>query len=343
MKQIILSLVISLPVCIYSMENPTPPVSTSTHAATSGVSAERFIDYMNQACAFADRHSKVQFCTYTLWWAINEGNNQIFDAALNFWNHWKGKSIEDFTRTELACSFVTAVSQGYWYGAQKLLERSKGVIINDSCQVPTHTASVPKNSNVLCCVAAETSALASAAKNGHSQVIANLLAYESGTAINPEVAHKNKKTPLMEAIEHDKLACTQALLQGKLKKANPSAPLADKSFGSVLHWALSLKDRNQHVKALLDHGANKDLIRKEKEYQQEGTPLMVAVAYANLEGVQALIEAKADLTLKHPFSKLTAKELGQMKANIEHTPVRQTIVRMLTQAEAGHAVTPGAC
>jgi hypothetical protein len=331
MKHILLSFIISFQLSIFSMESPTLSDASLT-ASPSGVSADRFIDYMNQACAWADKNSKVQFCTYTLLWAINEGNNQIFDAALHYWNHWKSKSIEDFTRIELACPFVSAASKGYWYGAQKLLERSKGQIINDSCK-----AHKPNE-----CCAVETSALAIAAKNGHAQLIANLLAYESDTAINPEVANKNKKTPLMEAIEHDKLACTQALLQGKLKKANPSAPLADKSFGSVLHWALSLKDRSQHVKALLEHGAHKDLIRKEKEYQQEGTPLMVAVAYANLEGVQTLLEAKADLTLKHPFSKLTAKELGQMKAGIEQTPVRQNIVRMLAQAEAGHAVTPGA-
>jgi hypothetical protein len=330
MKQILLFFILSFPLVTYTMENPKISNPTTT-PIPSGVSADRFIDYMNAACASANKHITVQFCSYTLLWAIYEGNNKIFDAALDTWNRWKRLSFEDFTRTELACPFVIAASRGYWYAAQKLLERSEGAIINDSCK-----AHKPNE-----CCAVETSALAIAAKNGHAKVIANLLAYESDTAINPEGAHKNKKTPLMEAIEHDKLACTQALLQGKLKKANPTAPLLDKSFGSILHWALSLKDRSQHVKALLEHGANKDLIRKEKEYQQEGTPLMVAVAYANLEGVQTLLEAKADLTLKHPFSKLTAKELGQMKAGIEQTPVRQNIIRMLAQAEAGHAVTPG--
>lgn len=341
MKQILLSLIISFPVVTYTMENPTTPAPTSTPAPSSMISPEKFIEYMNNACSFAHHHSRVQFCTYSLWWAIQEGNNQVFDSALHYWNHYKKHSLEDFTRTELACPFVTAASKGYWYGAQKLLERSKGAIINDGCQVAVHKKAF-LNPISESCEAVESSALAAAVKNGHTQVVANLLAYQSGTPLNPELANKNKKTPLMEAIEHDKLACTQALLQGKIKKVNPNAPWLDKSFGSVLHWALSLKDRNQHVKALLEHGADKNLIRKEKEYQQEGTPLMVAVSYANEEGVKLLLESQVNVDLKHPLSKLTAKELAEMKASIEPTSTRQNIFKMLIQAESGNITTLGA-
>lgn len=341
MKQILISFIILFPLVTYTMENPTISDPT-TIPTSSGVSADRFIDYMNTACASADRHSKVQFCTYTLLWATYEGNDQIFDAALNYWNHWKNKSIEDFTRTELACPFVTAASKGYWYGAQKLLERSKGVIINDGCQVPIHVAGVPQNSNVICCIGKQYSALAAAAKNGHSHLIANLLEYFSDTPLDVDRVGKNKKTALMEAIAHDKLACTRALLQGKLKKSNPNAPLADKSFGSVLHWALSFPELIQHVKALIENGADINLIRKEKEYQQEGTPLMIAVAYANEEGVRLLLEAKARVELKHPLSNLAAKELAQMRCEIVPSQARQNILRMLTQAESDSCVTPGA-
>lgn len=341
MKHIILSFVLIFPLVTCSMENPTTPAPSAT------IAPEKFIEYMNIACAYVDHHSKVQFCTYTLWWAINEGNNQIFDSALHYWNHWKSQCFLEFdsTRAELECPFVTAASKGYWYGAQKLLERSKGAIINEGCQVAAHKKGF-LNPISESCVAVETSALAAAAKNGHAQFITQLLEYKSPVPLDVDLVGTNKKTPLMEAIEHDKIACTQALLQGILKKANPNAPLADKSFGSVLHWALSLKDRNQHVKALLEHGANKNLIRKEKEYQQEGTPLMVAVAYANEEGVRLLLAAKAKTELKHPFNKLTAKELAEMKAQIDMDAERkkssQEIIMLLTQAAATSNVTPGA-
>lgn len=339
MKKMLLFISVLIPLSFYSMETSQAPVLSGI------ISTDSFIEYMNNACASSDHHARVQFCSYTLWWAVKEGNHQVFDAALHFWNHWKSQCLLelDFTRTELACPFVTAASKGYWYGAQKLLERSKGSIINDSCQAQTHVAGVPQNSVVKCCIAKEHNALAAASKNGHPQVVANLLEYKSDTPLDVDRVGKNKKTALMEAIAHDKLACTQALLQGKLKKSNPNAPLADKSFGSVLHWALSCLDRNQHVKALIENGADINLIRKEKEYQQEGTPLMVAVAYANLEGVRLLLEAKAKTEPKHPFNNMTAKELAHQKIGIEQTPerraIRQQIFDLLAQAES---VTPGA-
>lgn len=345
MKQTLL--LISLWTCffVHAMENPTAPISSATPASsTSMISPEKFIEYMHSACTFANHHNTVQFCSYSLRWAVQAENNQVFDAALYYWNQYKKQSIEDFTRAELACPFVTAASMGYWYGAQKLLERSKGVIINDSCQVPTHFT-VARNSTVVSCVAAETSALAIAAKNGHSQVITNLLEYKSDTQLNVEVVGKNKKNPLMEAIEHDKLACTQALLQGKLKKANPNLLTPDKSFGSILHWALSLGNRNTHVKLLVEHGADVNLINA-KNNPQEGAPLMVAVAHANSEGVKILLDAKAKTDLKHPFNTMTAKELAEMKIQIEQDPekkkIRQNILSILTQVELGNAVTPGA-
>lgn len=334
MKQILLPLIISFPLVTSTMENPTMPADTLLPAQPLTISAESFIKYMDQACGHANGHCRVQFCTYSLLWAIEEGNDQIFDRALHLWNWYKGHSIEDFTRTELACPFVIAASKGYWYAAEKILARSKGVIVNDSCQAHKKES--------FDCKAIETSALATAAKNGRAQLVANLLAYESGTAIDPELVHKNKRTPLMEAIEHDKLACTQALLQGKLKKSNPNAVIPDKSFGSVLHWTLSLEDRSQHARALLVHGADKNLIRKEKEYQQEGTPLMVAVAHANMEGVQALLDAKADISIKHPLNKLTALEQARMKLNIASSEPRKKIVELLEKAAINSNITPGA-
>lgn len=342
MKQILLSFIILLPLVTSTMENPTTPAPTDMPASSSMISPEKFIEYMNAACACAHGHSnKVRFCTYSLGWAIQEGNNQVFDGALYFWNHWKAWSIDNFTRDELACPFVTAASKGYWYGAQKLLERSKGTIINDFCYVPSHKSSY----NTPSCVAVGSCALALAAKNGHGQFIVQLFEYKSPVTLDVDLVGSNKKTPLMEAIEHDKLACTQSLLQGALKKANPNFPLPDKSFGSILHWALSLSDRTQHVKALIDHGADINLINV-KNNPQEGTPLMVAMAYSNLEGVRLLLAAKAKIELKHPFNKLTAKELAMMKTQInlgdERKKANQEIVMLLTQAEAVNQVTPGA-
>lgn len=338
MKQMLLYMLMLIPLSFYSMETSQAPVPSGI------ISTDSFIEYMNSACASSDHHARVQFCSYTLWWAVKEGNHQVFDAALHFWNHWKSQFFLEFdsTQAELACPFVTAASKGYWYGAQKLLERSKGAIINGNCQARTHVAGVPQNSMVICCIAKEHNALAAASKNGHPQVVANLLEYKSDTPLDVDRVGKNKKTALMEAITHDKLACTQALLQGKLKKSNPNVPLADKSFGSILHWAISLGNRNQHVKILLEHGADKNLIRKEKEYQQEGAPLMVAVAYANEEGVKLLLASHANVDLKHPLSNLTAKELAQMRCGIAPTPTRQNILKMISQAESDSCVTPGA-
>lgn len=330
MKHILLFFIISFPLVTYTMENPKISNPTTT-PVPSGVSADRFIDYMNAACASANKHITVQFCSYTLLWAIYEGNNKIFDAALDTWNRWKRLSIEAFTRTELACPFVIAASRGYWYAAQKLLERSKGAIINDSCR--THKPSE--------CCGVENSALTLAAKYGHTQFIASLLAYASDTSVYPDQI-VNKKTALMEAISYDQLASTRALLQGKLK-ANPHLPLPDKSFGSVLHWALSLGNKNHHVKALLEHGADKNLIQKGREYQHEGTPLMVAVAYANEDGVKILLAHGADTALVHPYSKMTALELARMKKTVQDSTERKNIVTLLEQhSVTSHGTTPGA-
>lgn len=325
MKQLILFSLLAFSIFSNAMEQPT----NSTQVCV--VSTESFIRYMGQAGGFAHHDHLVQFWSYTLLWAIQENNNEIFDAALAQWNIYKAKSFDDFTRRELACPFVTAASHGNCYILEKLLDRAKGTIINDSCKI--HQTSV--------CFATKCAALTVAAQRGHTAVVTALLTHPS---IDVELADKNNRTALIDAIGHDKLLCTHALLRGAVKKANPNARMPDKSFGSVLHWALSLGDRNQHVKALLDNGADKDLIYKEKEHQQEGTPLMVAVAYANKEGVELLLAAKAKRDIPHPFSKMTAKELAEMKCRIEQNPdrkrTREQIIALLTDDVITQ--TPGA-
>lgn len=327
MKQLILFSLLAFSIFSYAMEQP----ANSTQ--DSAVSTENFIQYMGQACCFVHHHNLVQFWSYTLLWAIQENNNEIFDAALAKWNHYKANSLEllEFTRRELACPFVSAAARGNCYAMQKLLDRSKATIINDSCKV--HQSSE--------CFATKCTALTVASQRGNSVAVTALLTQPS---IDVELADKNNRTALMGAIEHDKISCTHALLRGAVKKANPNARMPDKSFGSVLHWALSLGDRNQHVKALLDNGADKDLIYKEKEHQQEGTPLMVAVAYANKEGVELLLAAKAKRDIPHPFSKMTAKELAEMKCQIEQNPDRKRTREQIIALLADDVITqtPGA-
>lgn len=243
----------------------------------------------------------------------------LFDTAL---------ARYDYSDSELTCPFIIAAQSGNNHALRAILTKNNKVI-NYACSAFAGCEH-------------RYSALILACDCGHAETVAYLL-------LRGAHPHQGAKGafPLIQTIKKDRLSCTQILLEGRLNnKASPNCAAPDESFGSLLHWALSLGNRNAHVKLMLQHGVRINLIRKEKEYQQEGTPLMVAVSYANLEGVRMLLDAKADTSLKKPFNGQTAKQQAGVSWNIESDPqkkaIRHQILQLLVSAEANVAQTHGA-
>ena len=238
--------------------------------------------------------------------------NTLFDIAFSSYT---------YSDLDLVCPLIAAAEYGNTHALRKIIERSKEAI------------------NYVCVQHSDCkrrgTALVLASSKGHSDVVSYLLLWGA----DPHIGTGTEQFPLIQAIKNDKSTCTQVLLEGRVKnKANPNCEAPDEMFGSLLHWALSLGNRNAHVKHLIENGAAINFMRKGKKYEQEGTPLMVAVAYANLDGVKMLLDAKADISVKKTFNRHTAKQQAALSWHIESNPekknTRHQILSLLTSAES---------
>ena len=305
---------------VLAMDAPAP---SSTEIS---IPKEELLNFIVQASRW--NRDKLSYYEYCMKWGIECNQEPVFNFALKKWAEEAGNRADNnpFMRERLPCTLVTATKYNRIWAIEKICDCSRNVIIDSACTQKTCNNFTP---------------LIMAAYMGHSQAVTFLL-FKGAT---PEIIGGDDSTALIEAIKHDKLACTHALLA----KASPNSVMPDNSFGSVLHWALSLGNRNEHVRALLNKGARKNLIRKQIEYEQEGTPLMVAVAHLNLDGVRILLEEKVNLKLKKTFNRgllkqqvgCTATEHAQLAFEIECVPqrkeIRRQIFEMLTHAEKAGA------
>ena len=302
-------------------------VDPNESSKESMIPAKHFIDYMNRTINNHVELGKVGACLDAINFACSIENEMLLDAALKRWTEipdrdgGKGPS-------HLARALIESASKGNCNIIEKLLKVTDGKVTDWLYCSPDAPIYGP------------ITAIGLAAHKGHHLGVRLLLAHNA----NPELGMpRNDATPLRLAINNNKLLCTQEFFKGN-QKANPNSA-GGSSFGSILHWTLSREDRNEHAKVLIEHGADVNFINAKND-PHEGTPLMVAVAYANLEGVQLLLAAKADAKLKHPFNSMTAKELAEMKIAIEPIPerkrVRKEIFELLKQAENYASVMPGA-
>ena len=135
----------------------------------------------------------------------------------------------------------------------------------------------------------DSNALMKASKNGHLPAVQLLLAHNADTEKNDCDGH----SALSYAIQGNHPEVTKALLEGKAS-ANGWAPAGKNAIGfavtqPILIWAIGQKDRHEHVKLLLEHGAN-------IEVDSNGTtPLIKAALEDNTQCIEYLLERCADL------------------------------------------------
>lgn len=292
-------------------------IETKNPSADS-LKTQQFIEYMNDTINHRnDAAEGIRTCRFAINFACSIENPTLFEAALKRWMEFpdrNGRWSEGKEPSHLAQALIQSASRGNCNFLEKILKVTDGKVTDGMYCSPDAPIYGP------------ITAIGLAAHNGHHLAVRLLLAHNA----DPELGMpRNGATPLRLAIRNGKLLCTQEFFKGD-QKANPNSAGAD-TFGSILHWTLSLGNRNEHVRVLIQNGADRNLVNA-KNNPHEGTPLMVAVAYANLEGVQILLAAKADISIKHPFNNLTALEQAKIKLNIVPSEIRKKIVEFLERA-----------
>lgn len=311
MKQIQLSLLALSLTFAFTNAMEMPTERSKEPSKDSKVSTSYLLAYMENSINRHDAAGQVGAIRYALAFACRLENPEVFEFAFNWWQMLpeasffsSGKSINDLVEP-----LLISASFGRINFVEQLLKRSKGQIVNAFCSTHPNTA------------------LDYATRNGCPDMVRLLLSYGANPNLRIE---KKLKTPLMTAIELDKLECTQALLAAMPAKANPDSSCPDESLSSILNCALAMGTRNEHVKALIEHGADVNYINP-----HNNTPLMIAIVHANEEGVKILLDAKARTDSKFPDTGVTVAEYVQMNVKLQNGPsVWANIAHMLAQAEA---------
>lgn len=303
-----------------AMETPNPDKRKSS------VSSKDFIVYTDMLLKGTELGITQEIIYHTLRFAAKIENNEIFEKFLKRWEQLPKKSFFNSGRedSDLLEPLLIAAAVGNCSFLGTIINRTNGTIINNTSPSYPYTA------------------LGYAARGGHYNAVKLLLAYNA----DPHCFHPdNKKIPLALAIEAGKILCVKELLTNDTRKAEPNTPIHDKSFASLLHWALSLGNRNESVRELIAHGAWVNYISLDHQLQRKGTPLMVAIDVANKEGVEILL-GTPKIDFRSSVNGRTPREFAEHKTEIEWDDrrkiVRREIVELLKKAEAHATETPGA-